>query len=173
MAKTQAESNMEDPKEFAAWAFAAGIPDARSGMVVQGKAVEFPHQPLIPPANFGAVSQMLWDLGFRHHDDLQTKWVKPPVQSFGGNFEAWGITDDKPDLEALAAQMVTEEFPGMAERLAKVTPEKHKEALRVQVVKLQDSLKRLKEAQANATESTVAPEAVTAIEQAVEADNIE
>lgn len=63
----QQDCDPNNPKQFAAWCWAAGIPDpspARPTPI-----------PLIAPMLVEELSQMLWDFGFRHHQDLQTKWI--------------------------------------------------------------------------------------------------
>jgi hypothetical protein len=136
---------MDDPEQFAAWAFAAGIPDPRSKKA-PGK---FPHQPMVNPACFPALSQMLWDLGFRHHADKQTKWVKP-ARGTHSNFQCWDMVDVKP----LAEQMLVEEFPEMAKKLARVTPENHKDMVKEQGEMVQELLRTLQEATAQVQGAT-------------------
>jgi hypothetical protein len=114
------------------------VPDPRS----KNFPGRFPNQPLINPNCFGALSELLWDLGFRHHEDLQTKWVKP-LSGPASNFSVWDITDVKPH----AAEMLVDQFPEVAKKLEKVTPENHQEALREQSAALKESLKRLESAQ--------------------------
>ena len=97
---------MTKPTEFAAWPFSAGIPDPRGD--------RYPHQPLVPPQCFPALSQMLWDLGFRHHEEEQVKWVNPrsgPAM----NFEAWGLTDKSP---AEVAEELAKSSPELAQATA-------------------------------------------------------
>jgi hypothetical protein len=138
MPKRQHESNMENPSEFAAWAFAAGIPDPRGE--------QFGNQPLIPAPCFPALSRMLWDLGFRHHADLQTKWV-PDYPGPDRNLLALGLTDTEPEkLTALAAEMLVDQFPAVAERLKNVTPENRDEFIAEQAQELMSAMGRLKAA---------------------------
>jgi hypothetical protein len=61
---TQATADMDDPRQFAAWALGSfPAPNKQMGDV-----------PLTPPvpADF---SERLSQLGFRHHPELQTKWL--------------------------------------------------------------------------------------------------
>ncbi|OMC55449.1 hypothetical protein A5747_13315 [Mycobacterium sp. IS-836] len=132
---------MENPEQFAAWAFAAGVPDPR-GKTLPGK---FPNQPMINPNCFAAFSQMLWDLGFRHHEELQTKWVKPGTGPYS-NFQTWDLVDAKPVME----QILVEEFPEIAKKLTQVTPENHRQAVKEQTEALQEAFARLQEAQEQA-----------------------
>jgi hypothetical protein len=146
---------MNNPEEFAAWAFGAGVPDPRGE--------RYPNQPLIPGKCFGPLSKMLWDLGFRHHDDLQTKWVgvaSGPMR----NFEAWGTTDIKPeDIVADVAAMAVDQFPEVAAKVAAVTPETHKEALESATADLVEKLNRLNAARERLTaQQAAASQAATA-----------
>lgn len=137
---SQNDCDMENPEQFAAWAFAAGVPDPRGE--------QYPHQPLIPAKCFAGLSKMLWDFGFRWHEDKQTKWVAPrsgPTR----NFEAWGATDIKPeDIMGDVAQMAVEQFPEVAAKVAAVTPENHQEALEEATKDLLSKIERLNEARA-------------------------
>lgn len=134
MPKRQSESNMDDPKEFAAWAFAAGIPDPRGHTF----------QTLVPPACFPAISHMLWELGFRHHAELQTKWV-PDYQGSDRNFVALGLTDSEPsDVIAQAMEMVVDQFPDVAARIASMTPENRDEVVALQARELLASVEKLR-----------------------------
>ena len=56
---TQDECNPEDPEEFAAWAF--------NGLLGPGNAVS-----IFPQAYNRKWSKIFYDLGFRHHPELQT-----------------------------------------------------------------------------------------------------
>lgn len=111
MAKSQSDCNLDDPREMFAWMFAAGVPDPRG----DGK---FPNQPVIPPPSYGALSEQLYKMGARFHPELQELWVKDqsgPEQ----NFVARGVTDVKPeDIVKDAAEMVADQFPEVAARIA-------------------------------------------------------
>jgi hypothetical protein len=131
---------MDDPQEFAAWAFAAGVPDPRGE--------QFGHQPLIPAPCFPAVSQMLWDFGFRHHADLQTQWV-PDYLGPDRNHVALGVTADDPRaMMEHVAEMLVDQFPEVAERVASMTPENRDEVIRAQAQELLASVDRLQAATA-------------------------
>jgi hypothetical protein len=84
---------------------------------------------------------MLWNFGFRHHPELQTKWVKPEQGQFK-NFIVWPTVDFKPD----AAQMLIEEFPEIARTLANVTPANHREMAKEQGEALLEALEKLRKA---------------------------
>ncbi|AGT12628.1 minor tail protein [Mycobacterium phage Whirlwind] len=142
MPKTQAESNLDDPKEMFAWMFAAGVPDPRD---TDGK---FPNQPLIPPMCFPALSEMLYKMGARFHPELQTMWVKPGVGP-ERNFQANGTTDIKPeDIEGDVAEMLADQFPEIAQKIREVTPATHQAALEQTSKELLANLAELKKARA-------------------------
>lgn len=134
----QSECDMENPEQFAAWAFAAGVPDPRGE--------RYAYQPLIPGKCHAVFSRLLWDLGFRHHAELQTKWVgerSGPMR----NFEAWGSTDVKPeDIMGDVAAMAAEQFPEVAAKIAAIEPGKQQEAVEAQAKELLSALDRLREA---------------------------
>jgi hypothetical protein len=89
---------------------------------------------------------MLWDFGFRHHADLQTKWV-PEYPGPDRNLLALGVTDKEPEkLTALAAEMLIDQFPAVAEKLSKVTPENRDQFIQEQAGELLSAMERLKAA---------------------------
>lgn len=63
----QKDCDPQDPKKHASWCWAAGIPDPSPARPMP--------IPLIAPQLVEGISQMLWDFGFRHHSDLQVKWI--------------------------------------------------------------------------------------------------
>lgn len=140
MPKKQSQSNMDDPKEFAAWAFAAGIPDPRY------KNLTF--NTLIPAPCFPAISEMLWHFGFRHHPELQTKWVNGYT---GGdrNIMPLGTVETDPDsvtsenVVEFAAEMVADQFPQVADRIRQMNPENRDELIREQAQELLQSVQKL------------------------------
>lgn len=141
MAKVQSECNMDDPAEFAVWALAAGVPDPRT-------AAGMPNLPLIPPMCFAEYSKLLWDFGFRHHEDKQTKWVGESAGP-GGGLAVRPVVDVKPDeVRNLAAQMLAEQFPDAAARLSEVTAETRDAEVAAAASRLTDSLARLEAAKA-------------------------
>lgn len=143
MPKRQSDSDMDDPKEFAAWAFAAGVPDPRY------KSLTF--QAIIPAPCCATLSELLWDLGFRHHADLQTKWV-PEYSGADRNLLPLGTTDVDPNSVSadnvmdLAREMVDDQFPDVADRLRQMNPENRDELARQQAQALFESLSKLKTA---------------------------
>ncbi|OYN81883.1 phage gene 29 protein family protein [Mycolicibacterium sphagni] len=141
MAKTQAECDLDDPREMFAWMFAAGVPDERSS----GK---FPNQPLIPPMCYGALSEMLYKMGARFHPEEQQLWVEAGSGPHS-NFQVAKTTDVKPEeIAPNVAEMVSDQYPDLAKRLADVTPETHKEALAEISTKLLANLDQLRAARA-------------------------
>lgn len=128
---------MDNPEQFAAWAFAAGVPHPRSEEI-PGK---FPNQPLINQNCFPSLSKQMWQFGFRHHPELQEKWVKPATGQLR-NFTTWDVVDAMPTV----AEMLVEEFPEKAKTLAGVTPENHKQMVKEQEAKVTDMLAKLQAA---------------------------
>lgn len=144
MPKRQSESNMDDPREFAAWAFAAGVPNPK------GKHLGF--QSLIPPPCYAVLSEMLWNFGFRHHPELQTQWV-PEYSGADRNFMPLGVSDSDPDdVIAKATEMLVDQFPDVAARVASMTPENRDELVREQARDLLASVEKLRAATAQVQE---------------------
>lgn len=135
---SQAQANLDDPKQMFAWMFAAGIPDARGE--------KWPNQPMVPAVCFPALSQMLYDFGCRFDPTKQTKWVGS-ASGPDRNFQAWGTTTIKPsDIVPDAAAMLAEIAPEEAAAIAKMTPEKHQEALAKSTAAMLASLETLRAA---------------------------
>lgn len=138
--KKQSDSNMDDPKEHFAWAFAAGVPDPRYNNLT--------FQTLIPAPCFAAISEMLWHFGFRHHPELQTKWI-PEYSGADRNLLALGVTDVNPEnVVELAAEMVADQFPDVAARIASMTPENRDEVIAAQARDLLSAVEKLRNASA-------------------------
>lgn len=139
MAKKQSECDPEKPDEAFQWMFAAGVPDPRGNG-------QFPNQPLIPPACYGVLSEMLWKMGARFHPELQELWVEAPSGP-AGNFMVAKTSDVRPeDIEGDVAEMVADQFPEVAEQVAAVKPDKQAEALEATAQKLLKNLADLKAA---------------------------
>lgn len=83
----------------------------------------------------------MWELGFRHHPELQERWLKPASGQLR-NFTTWDLVEVMPT----AAEMVVEEFPEVVKTLAKVTPENHKQMVKEQEAKVTDMLAKLQAA---------------------------
>lgn len=72
--------------------------------------------PLIGPQLTEGVSQMLWDFGFRHHADKQTKWIKGTA----GLGMIADIVDETPEttaVEDLFTNFLSEENPKLLEAI--------------------------------------------------------
>lgn len=110
----QRDCPRDDPKKFAAWAWAAGIPDP---------GVNRPEPiPLISPPLVEGVSKMLWDFGFRHHAELQTQWI----EGAAGLGTIAQIVDKEPQdhpMDALAERFLADEDPRLLEAIRKAPPE--------------------------------------------------
>jgi hypothetical protein len=102
---------------------------------------KFPNQPLISPNCFSVLSEQMWELGFRHHPELQTKWIKP-ISGATRNFTTWDVTDIMPT----AVEMLVEQFPEKAKTLAGVTQENHKQMVKEQEALVLNSLEKLQAA---------------------------
>ena len=138
MAKSQAESNLDDPKEMFAWMFAAGVPDPRGE--------QFHNQPLIPPMCYGVLSELLYKLGARFVPEEQKLWLDEP-KGATRNFSVAATTDIKPeDIVPDLAEFAADQFPEVAAKIAAVTPETHDSVAAEQTAALLDSLARLKAA---------------------------
>lgn len=118
----QKDCDTNDPKKFAAWAFAAGLPDVgvRAGNYIPN---------LISPQLVEGVSEMLWHFGFRHIPSKQTKWI----DGVGALGSVGQIVDKEPDVDpvtVLAEQFLAEEDPRLLEAIKKAPPEKKQELLK-------------------------------------------
>lgn len=128
-----------DPRQFAAWAV-GHFPDPRNrGMMV----------PLgMPSATAPEFSQLLNELGFRHHPELMTKfpipgeqpgmgWLNPPKYVTRNEYDAYWATH-KPQSSDAATTAVTGNAlqrmlaalnPELAKRIDAMTPEERAAAL--------------------------------------------
>lgn len=117
----QRDCPRDNPKKFAAWCWAAGIPDPSPVR---------PHPiPLIMPQLVEGLSEMLWDFGFRHHPTKQTKWI----EGTAGLGMIAKLADKAPKvdpIEVLAEEFLAVENPKLLEFIKKAPPEQ-----RVQLVK--------------------------------------
>lgn len=97
----QQDCDPENPKRHAAWCWAAGIPDPAPARPLP--------IPLIPPQLAEGISEMLWHFGFRHHPELQTKWI----EGSAGLGMLAKIVDNAPksDFSALAREFLSEKKP--------------------------------------------------------------
>lgn len=86
--RTYDKCNMEDPSEHFLWALGL-IPGIGSS-------------PLIFPENYAtAISEHLYELGYRHHPELQTKKYRRPYRGIQSSFNPAGnwVPIDDPDPE--------------------------------------------------------------------------
>lgn len=124
----QAAADMTDPRQHFAWALAFfPSPNQQMGDV--------PIHPTVRPG----MSQMLWDLGYRHHADLQTKWLLPgdhpeagylnvPVLVDAEEYQQYMAAHADPDVENeqwrdTAAQLLGKLDPKLLARIENMTPE--------------------------------------------------
>jgi hypothetical protein len=79
--------------------------------------------PLIGPVLVESISQLLWDFGFRHHPDLQTKWI----EGMAGLGTVAKLSDGPPppedDFSDLAQQFLAENNPDVLDALRSGKPE--------------------------------------------------
>ena len=78
--------------------------------------------PLIAPQLAGEVSKMLWDFGFRHHPNLQTKWINGAA-GLGGVAD---MVDEKPPVdpvEEMAEEFLKANNPKLLEAVRKAPAE--------------------------------------------------
>lgn len=98
-----------------AWWFAAGICDPRPGGYPKGI---YPNQQWALKQSWEPTSQMMWDLGFRWHPELATKWL-----SGGGQFALAQIVTEPPEeasMEELVEQFAAEQFEAMKVEIDRV-----------------------------------------------------
>lgn len=147
---TQNTADMNDPAQHFAWALGA-LPSPNPEM----GSVPF------PPVARPLLSQLLWDLGFRHDETKQVKWLIPGDHPEGGylnvpkivdrcEFDEWLAAHSDPDGEAekwrATAEMLLGRLdPKLAQRIADMTPEQKAQAVEVQRQNLPPALKRLAE----------------------------
>lgn len=109
---TQANTNMEDPREFALWALAGLLKDSRGDVMI------------VSEESLRDASAILARAGFRHHLELQTiKRATPPgadsVHWLGAGAFPWVPMETpepevvqsvapKPDLDAMSGEQLIE-----------------------------------------------------------------
>lgn len=145
---TQETADMSDPRQHFAWAIPSfPAPNKDMGDV----PVPTPVRP--------ELSQRWWDLGFRHHADLQTKWFVPGDHPEAGylnvpelvereKYDAYHAKHADPDAEAGKWQATAEALlgrldPKLAQRIADMTPEQRAAAAAVQREQLPAAMQRL------------------------------
>lgn len=117
----QEDCASDNPQEFAAWCWAAGIPDP--------SPVRPAPIPLIGPMLVNGVSEMLWHFGFRHHPDLQTKWITGTA----GVATMADLTDRKPEADSFnekAKEFLSSTNPKLLEAVLRGTPDERAEMLK-------------------------------------------
>jgi hypothetical protein len=146
----QAAADMTDPRQHFAWALNSfPSPNTQMGDV--------PIHPTVRPG----MSQMLWDLGFRHHEELQTKWFVPGDHPEAGYLDPPRLVDAEEyrqymavhaDPEAAdekwrdtAEALLTKLDPKLAQRIKDMTPEERAAAADVQRQNLPAAFERLAE----------------------------
>lgn len=101
-----------------AFVFAAGIVDPRPGGYPKK---HWPNQLWALKESWEPTSKMWWELGFRYHPELATKWIEG-----GGQFTVGRIVDTPPEedsMEELAAQFAAEQFSAMKDEIDRVVRE--------------------------------------------------
>lgn len=136
----QKECDPNNPEQFAAWCWAAGIPDPSPSRPAP--------IPLISPPLVKGLSQMLWDFGFRHHPDLQVKWI----QGSAGLGCIAGVSDSKPesgdDFQEAATDFLSANNPELLKMINSASDEdkrKLRESLEKNFEEIQELIKVLKE----------------------------
>ncbi|MEV0357099.1 hypothetical protein AB0H71_13660 [Nocardia sp. NPDC050697] len=124
----QDDADMADPRQHLAWALMFfPSPNPQMG--------EVPIQPAVRPL----LSQLLWDLGFRHNPELQTKWFTPGDHPEGGwlnvpnvvdraGHAQWKAAHSDPEAEAEKWRGTAESLlgvlnPKLAGRIENMTPD--------------------------------------------------
>lgn len=115
----QKNCDPEVKKQMASWCWAAGVPDPRQG--------EHMRIPLVLPQLCESMSEMLWDFGFRHHPELQKKWIEG-VGSVGVVAE---VVDSPPGdfLEEVGPEFLAEHNPELLEMVRNASPEEKEKVL--------------------------------------------
>lgn len=133
-APDQSSADMGDPRQHFAWALAS-FPGPNREMG------EVPLHPMVRPA----LSQRLWDCGFRWHEELQTKWFVPGPHPEAGYLNTPALVDrpaydeylaahadpdaDTQKWQAAAETMLAQLDPALAARISSMTPEEKAAAL--------------------------------------------
>lgn len=100
--------------------------------------------PLITPQLVESVSEMLWNFGFRHHPELQTRWI----EGMAGIATMARMVDQEPEedpFEKMAEEFLGENNPKLLELIRK-TPVEERDRLLRQLERNFDNLHGLIEA---------------------------
>jgi hypothetical protein len=98
-----------------AWWFAAGVCDPRPGGYPKQL---YPNQQWCLKQSWEPTSQLMWDLGFRWHPELATRWLQG-----GGQFGLAEIVDkqpEEPDMDELIEQFAEDQFEQMKQEIERV-----------------------------------------------------
>lgn len=144
----QADADMTDPRQHFAWALAF-FPSPNQAMG------DVPIHPTVRPL----FSQMLWDLGYRHHPELQTKWFVPGDHPEAGYLNVPILVDAEQYQQYMAvhadpntanetwrdtAEALLSKFdPNLAQRIKDMTPEERAAELEVQRKQMPAAFDRL------------------------------
>lgn len=146
----QEQADMSDPRQHFAWALQFfPSPNPQMGEVP------------IQPAVRGPLSQMLWDLGFRHNPELQTKWFVPGDHPEAGWMNVSSLVDaeeyrqhqavhDDPEAEndkwrQTAEAMLGKLDPKLVDRIKNMSPDERAAAVEVQRKQIPAAFERLAE----------------------------
>lgn len=156
---TQNSADMEDPRQHFAWAFPSfPAPNPQMGDV--------PVHPMVRPE----LSQRWWDMGFRHHPELQKKWFIPGDHPEAGYLNVPKLVSETeyveylaahadPDVEAEKWHTTAEAIlgkldPKLATRIKSMTPEEKAAAREVQKQQIPAAFERLAQLRAVAEPPT-------------------
>ncbi|MEU2013115.1 hypothetical protein [Nocardia sp. NPDC019302] len=146
----QDAADMTDPRQHFAWALNFfPSPNQQMGDV--------PIHPTVRPG----MSQMLWDLGYRHQPELQTKWFVPgdhpeagylnvPTLVDAEQYQQYHAVHEDPETENekwrdTAEALLGKLDPKLVERIRNMTPEERAAAAEVQRQQLPAAFDRLAE----------------------------
>jgi hypothetical protein len=147
---TQANADMSDPRQHHAWALGSfPAPNRQMGDVA------------LHPLVVAEFSERLTDFGFRHHPELQTKWLIPGDHPEAGylnvpkivdreEYEAWLATQSDPaaaeqSMRAKAEEVLGKVNPRLLERINSMTDEERQAELAEQRAQLPAAFDRLAE----------------------------
>lgn len=110
----QKDCDPDNPKEFAAWCWAAGIPDP--------SPVRPAPIPLIAPMLVEGISEMLWNFGYRYHPELQVRWI----DGMAGLATVADVSESKPEVDPfdrMAEDFLSANNPKLLEAIRMAKPE--------------------------------------------------
>jgi hypothetical protein len=74
------------------------------------------------------ISELLWDFGFRYHEELQTKWI----DGVAGLATLAQVSENKPQadpFDEMAEEFLSSTNPKLLEAIRKTPPEERKQLL--------------------------------------------